>query len=130
MEKRKLKGILIDTEAHTWAVVEIDDRLESFYEHLHCDIITTTHRRFGDLTVCIFADDEGLFKAHLTPSVVDKMYQPVIFGSIFVISTETDAEGNMIGLSDDDCEYMKKFIESFNVSGTDWYFLKGCERYL
>ena len=46
--KKKITGILIDTEANTAKVVTIDNMLEAYYSALNCSCIDIVERTIGE----------------------------------------------------------------------------------
>lgn len=56
---RKFKAIKIDAENKQITEIEVTDGLQSYYDAIGCDLITTATYIGND---CVYVDDEGLLK--------------------------------------------------------------------
>ena len=104
-EKKILKGVLVDVENNEIKKVEVKDSLHSFYKLLKCDTIDIVIRNINGVNVAIVCDDDGLFKSDQIPSVLTLHNGEVveqIVNNVLIFSADTDDDGNMLSLSDEE----------------------------
>ena len=114
--KKKITGVLIDTEANTAKVTALDDTLESYYAALHCSCIDIVSRTIGESKkyFTIVCDDEGLLKAAPCISAVSDLCEPMLVGSLLITDFDHDT-GDLASLSEHELEYVLDHI-IFTVS--------------
>lgn len=103
--------------------------LNDFYEYLQCDTFDIANREIGRKLkrFDLYIDDEGLLKDNAIVSAVDFLSQPVLVGNI--IFANHDEEGNTVDLSDEDIEYIRRYIKKrFTLDCPEGYnLLTYCE---
>ena len=102
--KATLTAYLLDTVTGKSGPVEVERSLNSYYEAMHCDLITICYLPIDGKEYCVICDDEGLFKLHTRVSAVN-LYNldPMIVGSILICSADDpDDTGDFVSLSADD----------------------------
>lgn len=104
MEKKTIKGVLIDVVAGTSSVVEIEKSLESYYKVLNCDCIDITSRTIGGIDFDIICDDEGLCKSDMVISAVDMHGDPALVGNLLIV--KFDGLDDVTSLSDEDAAFV------------------------
>ena len=114
--KKKITGVLIDTEANTAKAVTIDNTLDALYTALHCTCIDIVSRTIGDSSkyFTIVCDDEGLLKTAPCISAVSDSGEPMLVGSLFITDFNPDT-GELVSLPDCELEYVLDHI-IFTVS--------------
>lgn len=114
--KKKITGVLIDTEANTAKAVTIDNTLEAFYSALNCSCIDIVERTIGENEkyFTIVCDDEGLLKAAPRISAVSALCAPMLVGNLFITDFDHDT-GDLASLSKQELEYVLDHI-IFTVS--------------
>ena len=106
-----MRAIFLDVENNECKIVDIVDDLNVYYNMLNCRIVEMPERRIGPFnryfnTIC---DEEGLLKEDPKPSAVDDNGKPVLFGNLLI--TNVNDDGDVCGLSVEDCEYIVQFIQ-------------------
>ena len=80
---KKIHGILI--RAGTIQEVELEDKLEAFYEALGCDYIAIVERNIAGNLYSIVCDDEGLYNDDSPITIMDAQSKtPMIVGNVFI----------------------------------------------
>ena len=113
MSKRKyklIKGLLIDVNNGEAKVIEVEDKLEELYKVLDCDCIDIIQRTIFGKDYTIVCDDEGLLKGNPKVSALTNEFRPSLVGNLLVVAPGADAEGNLIGLNDEEEQHLKRFI--------------------
>lgn len=105
---RNIYGVLLDVENKKVEAIEIADDLKKYYEVLNCTCIDIVQRRIGQKKFTIICDDEGLFGATPKISAIDNLGQVQLVGNLFIVASGTDEDGNLIGLSKSEAEYILK----------------------
>lgn len=108
MANKKLLGVLVDVENKKVDAIEIADDLEKYYEVLNCTCIDIVQRRIGQKKFTIICDDEGLFSAAPKISAINNLGQAQLVGNLFIVAAGSDEDGNLIGLSKSEAEYILK----------------------
>lgn len=109
--KKKITGILIDTESNTAKPITIDDTLEAYYSALNCSCIDIVSRTIGENEkyFTIVCDDEGLLKAAPCISAVSDLFEPMLVGSLLIADFDHDT-GILASLSEPELEYVLDHI--------------------
>ena len=109
--KKKITGVLIDTEANTAKAVTLDNTLEAYYSALNCSCIDIVERTIGESEkyFTIVCDDEGLLKAAPCISAVSYLCEPMLVGSLFIADFDHDT-GGLASLSGHELEYVLDHI--------------------
>lgn len=92
-------------------VIDIEDKLEVFYELIGCRCIDIVHRKIGNKYFDIICDDEGLFKGYAITSAVDTEFRQMLVGNLIV--SRSDDEGNLIDLSDEDIKQILRHTKTY-----------------
>ena len=79
-----MRMFLLDTEKQEARQVDISPDLESYYNILHCNLITVTERKINGVYYDIIADDEGLFKEEPTISAITEEGKAALVGNILI----------------------------------------------
>lgn len=108
MANKKLLGVLVDVENKKVDAIEIADDLEKYYEVLNCTCIDIVQRRIGQKKFTIICDDEGLFSAAPKISAINNLGQAQLVGNLFIVAAGSDEDGNLIGLSKSEADYILK----------------------
>ena len=103
-----MKMLLLDVQNNEVKVVEANG-LEDYYKYIGCSTIDIVRRKIGDLTVEIVCDDEGTFVEHPKVSAIDIIGQPCLYGNL-LIASERVIDGNLTELTEQEIEYIKKFL--------------------
>lgn len=109
-----MKMLLLDVQNNEVMVVEANG-LEDYYKHIGCDVIDIVRRKIGNLTVEIVCDDEALMVEHPKVSAIDVVGQPCLFGNLLVASGNV-VDGNLTELTDQEIEYVKKYLVTVSTS--------------
>ena len=104
----KIKGMLIDVQNETAKVVEVEKKLESYYDILKCDTIDIVERKIGGQLFDIVADDEGLFNQPKI-SAINDMGEPMLVGNLFIVNY--DGKGDITSLEENDIQHLQNFVE-------------------
>lgn len=105
---KNIYGVLLDVENKKAEAIEIADDLKKYYEVLNCSCIDIVQRRIGRKNFTIICDDEGLFSVAPKISAINNLGQPQLVGNLFIVAAESDEDGNLIGLSMSEAEYILK----------------------
>lgn len=117
---RKIKTILIDTNCSMPIIMEIEDKLDAYYEALNCTCFDITKRRIGGKYYNIMCDDEGWFVENPIPTVIDQTNHVEIVGNIMLFND--DGQGELTSLTKEDidniCHHMiiDMFLDNNKVS--------------
>lgn len=109
---KKLLGVLVDVEKEEAKVIEINDDLNEFYRVLNCDTIDIVTRRVGKKLVSIICDDEGLFKDEPKISAIDNRGNVMLVGNLFIVSGETDGDGDLVSLTNAESKYIMERVKT------------------
>lgn len=109
--KKKITGVLIDTEANTAKAVTIDNTLEAYYSALNCSCIDIVGRTIGASKkyFTIVCDDEGLLKEAPCISAISDLGEPMLVGSLFITDLDHDT-GDLASLSERELEHVLDHI--------------------
>lgn len=91
-----INGVLVDPYSFT-REVGVENTLEAYYELLGCDCFDIASVWVGNKRYDVYCDDEGAFKEHPKPTVLDASGKIRILGKCFF--TATDSAGETISLS-------------------------------
>ena len=107
-----MKVVYMDVENNKLPkVMDIEDKLEVFYELIGCRCIDIVRRKIGNKRYDVICDDEGLFKDDPVVSAVDTKYGDRLVGNLIIC--KSDVEGNLMGLSDNDVEEIIRHIKVY-----------------
>lgn len=120
MEKRKVTGVLINTWASEASKATLEDNLDAYYKALDCTCIDITYRTIGGKMFCIICDDEGLLKPlQIISAVCKDNVTPALVGNLFIVSADTDDDGNFLSLPDDDINLVLRNCDECGIVRLD-----------
>lgn len=86
--------------------------MQEYYSLLHCDLIeihaVTVGHAQKRLYECVM-NEEGRFIPENRISAIDHRMNPLFVGSIVITGT-ADEEGELTSLTDEDIEYLEKYV--------------------
>lgn len=103
-----MKALLLDVMENKIQVVN-PEGLKDYYKLLGCELVDIVNRGIKGKRYEIICDDEGLLKANPKISGIDDMGQAMFVGNL-IIAGETDDNGNLTDLSEEDLEHIQKNI--------------------
>lgn len=92
-------------------VLDIEDKLEVYYDLLECRVIDIVSRKIGDKYYDIICDDEGLLKDSIRISAMDKDDEPCLVGSIIICNF--NKAGKEVALKEEDMKNIFDHIITF-----------------
>ena len=105
---KTITGVLLDAERAHVERATIPATLGSYYEHLNCTTIDIVSRTIGGKRFDIICDEEGLFKDDPRISALDRDYQPIFVGNLFVC--KHDGNGCEISLTDKEIDHILRYV--------------------
>ena len=109
MKNNNLVGVLIRPEDMAIETVEIPNTLEGLTGALDCEYIETAIRTIRGKRFMIVCDEEGRLKERQCISGVWMEYNRIkdyFVGNILVISADVTPDGDMIGLTPEEVDYV------------------------
>ena len=97
-----MKAFWIDRETNTAKFVDTDASLDALYDMCHCRCIDIATVKVCGIWMDFVVDDEGLLVDGPKASVFDQSGQPMLVGSVVVLSSDED--GDFAGLDDEQAE--------------------------
>lgn len=91
--------------------MDIEDKLDVFYELIGCRCIDIVQRKIGNKYFDVICDDEGALKEDALVSAVDTQFRQMLVGNL-IISKSND-EGNLIDLSDEDIKQILRHTKTY-----------------
>ena len=88
-------------------IIEIEDNLKTYYKLINCKTIDIVTRSIENNYFSFVCDDEGLFVEKPITSAVDKKSKVQFVGNIIICGLP-NCEGEMISLTDEECELILK----------------------
>lgn len=105
---KTITGVLLDTERAHVERATIPANLDSYYKHLDCTTIDIVSRTVGGKRFDIICDDEGLLKEDVCISALDRDYNPMLVGNLFVC--KHDSDGNENSLTDAEISHILRYV--------------------
>lgn len=102
-----ITGVLLDAQTARVQRASIPANLDSYYKHLDCSTIDIVSRTIGGKRFDIICDDEGTFRDDVRISALDRNYQPMLVGSLFVC--KHDGEGRELSLTDAEIAHVLRY---------------------
>lgn len=90
-------GILFNVRLNELHIVDIQDKLETYYSLLECDCIDMVHREIGGKSYLIVCDDEALLKDKAIVSAINSFWTPMLVGNLLVLNDGKN--GTVTGLT-------------------------------
>lgn len=106
---RTIKGFLVNEDKAE--MVEIEEKLQSYYDVLNCDCIDVAVREIDGKEFDIICDDEGLFKQDQIVTAVNEAMQPQLVGAILVV--QHDGQGDFQSLTDGEVEIVSNRVVQY-----------------
>lgn len=110
-------------------VLNIKDELQSYYNLIECSTIDIVRRKVGKRYFHIVCDDEGALVDRAKISAISNLGEIRLVGNLVICSDFVTEEGELVGLTDDEAEYIKQHIEFLctrqHLEG--YYILTQCE---
>ena len=113
----QLRGLLIDVKNKRVTDALVDDEPEVFHNILDTSTIDICTRPIGKRLFRFVCDDEGLYKDPVIPSYTHSEAGELV-GNIFVVSHTTTLFGSLMGLSDEDVDYILPFVKEALFKGS------------
>lgn len=88
--------------------ITIENSLEAYYKELECDCFDIVTATVNGREFDIFCDDNGLFAEFPRVSAITPNREPMLVGNLLL--AHHDHEGNTIGLTEDDIEFLDNTI--------------------
>lgn len=107
-----MRSFLLDVNEGIFRELDVNNKLEEFYELLGCNYIDIVQRNIDGRVFDIVCDDEGLLKSHPVVSAIDSDHKPMLVGSLLFFHSNSRT-GNLTGISADDCDHLRKHIAWF-----------------
>ncbi len=109
-------------------MLDIKDDLGTYYNLIDCRSIDIVRRKIGQQYFNIVCDDEGLLKDRPRISAISDLGEILLVGNLVICSGEITEDGDLIGLTDDEAEYIKARIEFLYTRQhpEGYYFLTQC----
>lgn len=101
-----MKCILVDVKNNKVKTLEIEPKLQNYYDLIGCNLIDIVSRKLGDKYYDIICDDEGLLKENPIISALDSDKHCALVGNLIIC--HCDSEGYETSLTDEDIEDIMK----------------------
>lgn len=85
-----MKTVLLNVENNEVKVIELEDKLEAYYENLNCNTIDIVERKIGGKLFDIVCDDEGLLKDDAKISAISDMGEAMLVGNLIFVHNDGD----------------------------------------
>ena len=110
-------------------VRQIKDSLQTFYDLIECNTIDIVHRKIGKRYFNIVCDDEGALLDRAKISAISNLGEVRLVGNLVICAGDVTENGDLIGLTDDQAEYVKQHIEFLctRQHPEGYYILTQCE---
>lgn len=124
-----MKSILINVNEDTVSVVN-PEGLEDWYNLLGVSLVDIAYRRIGrkNKYFNIIVDDNGLLTDEPKISAVSNLGAVMLVGNL-IIAGDTDDEGNLTDLTEEDIRYISRYIRKVytNLHPEGYQMLTQCE---
>ena len=105
--KEKITVLIIDPVMGE-RVREINNDIEAFHNTIDCRCIDIVERKVGDRCFDFIVDDEGLFRHNPMISALSQTGEPMLVGTLII--TNSNEEGETTSLTEEDIEYLQKYV--------------------
>lgn len=108
---------------------QIKDDLQTYYDLIECNAIDIMRRKIGKRYFRIIYDDEGLLVENPKISAISNLGEIRLVGNLVICSDMVTESGDLVGLSDEEAEYIRKRIEFLYTRQypQGYYILTQCE---
>ena len=103
---KTITGVLLDTKTARVQRATIPANLDSYYEHLDCRLIEVASCTIGGKRFDIICDEEGLLRDDPIISALDRNYQPMLVGNLFVCKSK---DGEFVSLTDKEIDHVLRY---------------------
>ena len=127
-----MRCLYIDIVNNYAEFVDTFNDLQVFYNMLNCRCVEIHTIKIGDKCFTVICDEEALLKDNPMPSAFDSEIKPFLFGNLLIVN---EKDGNLTGLSVDDCIYLAKYVipvvvqNKHSASTSAYTVLVGCSWY-
>lgn len=123
-----MKVIYLNVNANqTPQVLEIEDRLQLYYDLIECDTIDIVERKIENRNFRIICDDEGLLKMPKKISAISSRGKIQFVGNLIICSDIVTEDGDLVGLTDEEIIYILARIKKLRtVSNPKGYYVLTC----
>lgn len=113
---KEIRVFYLDPKSNTAEERTITDSLETFYELIGCQLVEFATRSIGRKRryFDIICDEEGVFVDSPYISAINEYGDPMLVGSLIIIGGADD-EGELVGLTDNDIAYIKRFVHRLST---------------
>lgn len=103
--------------------------MQSYYNLLECNTIDIIRRKIGKRYFHIICDDEGMLVEGPKISAISNLGEIRLVGNLVICSDMVTESGDLVGLSDEEAEYIRKRIEFLYTRQypQGYYILTQCE---
>lgn len=122
----EIKAIVLNVNAGTVKVMDIEDELQTYYDLIGCDLIEIVDRRIGGKVYSIVCDEEGIFAEDAKVSAWDNEMVVAFFGNL-VITNRNGPELASLTAEDVDRILGKVVRWSTNVHPEPYFMLTDVE---
>ncbi len=107
-------------------VLEIEDRLQLYYDLIECDTIDIVERKIEDRNFRIICDDEGILKLPEI-SAISSQGKIRFVGNLIICSDVVTEDGELVGLTDEEVIYILARIKKLRtVSNPKGHYVLTC----
>ena len=89
---------------------QIKDDLQTYYDLIECNAIDIMRRKIGKRYFHIICDDEGALMDCAKISAISNLGEVRLVGNLIICAGDVTENGDLIGLTDDQAEYVKQHI--------------------
>ena len=109
-------------------MLDIKDDLGTYYNLIDCRNIDIVRRKIGQQYFNIVCDHEGVLKDRQRIFAIYDLGEILFVGNLVICFGEITEDGDLIGLTDDEAEYIKARIEFLYTRQhpEGYYFLTQC----
>ena len=130
MPSKTIRAFYIDPTTNTAEPRIIEDKLDTFYELLHCRCIDIVTRNIGvrGRPFSIICDDEGTFADDPRISAIDNIGRAMLVGALLIVGPADD-DGELTGLTSTDVRHIRKYVTHLSTRKhpEGWQMLTTCE---
>ena len=91
--------------------LNIKDELQNYYNLIECNSIDIVRRKIGKRYFNIICDDEGMLVDGPKISAISNLGEVRLVGNLVICSDMVTEDGDLVGLSDEEAEYIRQRIE-------------------
>lgn len=108
-------------------ILDIEDRLQLYFDLIECDTLNIVQRKIGDRTFLIICDDEGVLKMPEKISAISSKGRIQFVGNLIICSDVVTEDGDLVGLTDEETFYiMERIKKCRTISNPKGYDILTC----